>query len=177
MKEHLGFLTVFAVLVVSRTFADGSGTNQWGSPTNELQLSISIVGGRIHLKPNEPVMLLVRLRNLSATETVVFHRANALERSGAFSYTVIAPSGTDVSPPRAWQHYQLHGSGHFVDIPPGDLCKMQLDLSQVCTFGETGTYRITIRHQRSRWRDKEHKVWESFDVVSNTLDIDVGPSH
>jgi hypothetical protein len=173
MKKHLGYLSIFAALAACRAFAAGAGTNEWGVATNELQISISTIGGKKHFKTNEPLTMLVRLRNLSVTNTFYFMRAHAIERTASFSYTVIAPSGKDVSPPRPFGY---HGSGTTVGIRPGDIEEMQVNLSELCVFGETGTYRITMRFQRAEWREKGKKVLEPFEAVSNTLNVSIGTS-
>ena len=173
MKRYLGWLPItLAALAVFRALVSGAETNVWGAATNKFQISICTKGGEKHFKSNEAVTLLIRLRNLSATETFVFYRANAAERSPDFSYTVIAPSGKDVSPPRPFGY---HGSGTTVDIRPRDSEEMQVNVSKLCTLGEIGTYKIIVRHWPSRWPVRGDKPLELFEAVSNPLYVCIGP--
>ena len=168
MKECSPCSFLLCVLAVGHAFPARSNATDWGPPTNHLQMSIGLKGDETRISTNQPIKLLIRLRNLSTDETFHFYRANASERSPHFSFSLTAPSGKDISPkPRDF----FHGSGHFIDVEPGQVKEMELDLSLLSKFDEVGIYKIIAKYDM--WSPRANT---SLKVVSNELSISIVPS-
>ena len=150
--------------------ANNSGA--WGPATNNLQMSITHkrTAGSPHTNP--PVVLTLRIRNLSTNATVRFWKENAPEKSRDFFFLVTAPSGRRVSPEPP---YSYHGSGNLVEIPPGQTEGFDVDLSTFCNFDEPGAYTITASHLRASNPRAEGGPRKPFRVFSNTISVQGDP--
>jgi hypothetical protein len=74
MKKHLIYFV--ALIILSALPAAAVDTNDWGTATNNLQMSISLKGDKKKIKINQPVKLLIRYRNVSTNEHFWFYEVN-----------------------------------------------------------------------------------------------------
>jgi hypothetical protein len=150
--------------------ADRSGTNAWGPETNGLQMSISLKGGEKQLNRNQGIRLLIRLRSLSTSDTFDFYLQGEHERSSAFSFQVISPSGKDVSP-RVPEN--MRWSGGTVPVYPGRITEVDFNLSRFGTFDELGTYTVLGRCFLDHLVDLPLGRVKMVQVVSNPLEVSI----
>lgn len=165
MKKYLCFISLFAAMTVLRVFASDTKTNEWGVVTNGIQMSIDLKGNSEKVTTNEPVILLIRYRNVSTNETVTVYNLKAVALDATYSFVVVSPSGKDISPslPKS-----LAGSGVNYSVAPNQTKEFEISLSQLCKFDEPGTYTITTK--KMVFSDPKKK-W--FMVVSNPLKVSV----
>jgi hypothetical protein len=99
MKTRFIYYTMLLMVVVSRAANGETIADEWGTVSNEVQMSISLKGGNRILKTNESFQLLVRVKNLYGTNVWSF--LNALpttDGGGGLDCEIISPSGRDISP-------------------------------------------------------------------------------
>jgi hypothetical protein len=86
---------------------------------------------------------------------------NADPLMGVFC-VVISPSGKDISPnPRTF----WHGSAAHIILPPNQIKEFEFNLSQLCNFDETGTYKIIAK--KTIWFGNDKR----FEIISNPLNM------
>jgi hypothetical protein len=158
MKKHLFFILAFTIMTSWQALAE-----EWGTVTNNLQMSISLTSGENEIITNQPVVLLVRYKNISTNETITIYNDAAISRDATYSFVVTSPSGKDLSPnlPKS-----INGSGGIYPLSPNQTQEFKVNLSQLCKFDELGIYRIIAN--KTIWSSKERK-W--FTVTSNQLSI------
>ena len=169
MRNHQCWTLLLALFTVGQLLAAEPGSVEWGSVTNGLQMSISLERAGRQVQVHEPVSLVVRLKNLSTNETWSFYRAHAAETSPCFSFVITSPTGKDISP----KAQPFHGSGHFVDLGPGQSCQARLDLGYLCRFEEIGTYQITVKCSVGNFLNTKRTSVKSAQVISNSLNVSV----
>jgi hypothetical protein len=84
-----------------------------------------------------------------------------------YAFTVISPSGADVSPNMA--NVNASGSGQDHLLGPGKTLIITFNLSVFCNFDEPGNYKVTA--QRKEIWSTPKKV--AFTVISNPLTVTV----
>jgi hypothetical protein len=178
MKTYYYFGLLLGLLVEPHTLAGGLGAGDWGAPTNQLQMSIDLKQGGERTSTNQPVVLLIRIRNLSSKDTVHFQQPHFRqpgepERASAFSFLVVTPSRKAVT---LTVEEPLHSGGQFVFVGPGETREIDFDLSKLCKFDESGTYQIVSRCLLGRWLDREGKTVKAVQVISNPLRVSIGPA-
>jgi hypothetical protein len=163
MKKYLCFISIYATMIIGRVLAGDTETIEWGAVTNNFQMSISLKCGGHEIKTNEPVVLLIKYRNVSTNETIIVFNHIVPAMDATYSFVVISPSGKDISPniPKS-----LTGSGGNYPISPNQTREFDVDLSQFCKFDELGAYKIISK--KVIFADPKNK-W--FTVVSNPLSI------
>jgi hypothetical protein len=89
------------------------------------------------------------------------------ESDGTYSFTVLDPSGKDISP---IPNRAIAGSANIIEVPPDQTRSVEFNLSAVCKISTTGNYNIIAKKE----------IWSSdgnsFQVVSNPLVVTVVPS-
>jgi hypothetical protein len=162
------FILLFAICAVTSCIGGQAEIDSWGPITNQLRMSITAEGDQYQIATSRPVKLLIRLANLSSNKTFHYYQPGVVEMTSALGFQVISPSGRDVSPKI---QEQLHGSGQFVQIRPGQVWELRFNLSDLCRFGEIGTYRIKATCLLGHWTDREGKSSEGVQLNSNPLDV------
>ena len=164
MKAYCWFFAI-TVLAVWQAFSGEIGTHQWGSGTNNVQMSVSLKGGQKEIETNQPLILSILIRNVSTNATFILPLMNWIEADPGFSIVVISPTGKDVSPK---PKIGAHGSADLAALGPNQSIKREFNLGSLCKLNEIGTYRIIMKRQV--WFSQEEKA---FQVVSNPLDVHV----
>jgi len=164
MKAYLYSLAACALLLAWHVNAADANTNEWGTLTNNIQMSISLEDRKEEIKPNQPVMLLIHFRNVSSNEIFQIY---SIDEDSQFSFMVISPSGKDVSPTMKGPP---SGSGQFIRIDPNRTTEMEISLSRLCKFDEIGKYKIVAK----RWVDSI-TTRKPCLLVSNSLNVSVIP--
>lgn len=165
MKIYLFCISTVVALCIGKVFADGSGDIEWGVKTNGLQLSISETGGDATIKTNQPLTLMVRIKNVS-TNQMVFGYDRPLKTTDSISWFVVAPSGKNISMIR---QPTIRRSSVYHPIGPNEIFQFEYSLSSICGFNEIGTYKIVAI------KDLGTKPREPHVVESNPLFITVAP--
>ena len=166
MNKYLFWFSMFVSLATGEIYADNI-TNSWGPVTNNIQMSISLEGGKNEIKANESFSLIVRIRNLSTNMSFAFHytlQAQTDPRTGVYC-TVISPSGREISPNT--EKTYAGGSGSSGNVGPNKTLEFAFHLSDLCRFNKHGTYKITAKKVVRVDGNKP------VEVVSNTLRLSV----
>jgi len=158
-------------LGVGNIFSQETNIDLWGSTTNDFQMSISVKNGKSDVLLGSPIILMARLQNLSSTKTIQIHEFNQKLIDGSYSFSVISPSGSDISP-KINVNGPLGGSGGTYAIGPGQIHEAALDLSLVCKFEAVGTYKVIVTKQVEDLSDSKPSM-PPFILISNPLYIKV----
>jgi hypothetical protein len=157
-------LIVFLVLFGPwRILAQGVGTNEWGASANDIQLYIGLQQGQTPIKTNEPFHLAIRIENNSTNQFFYFYTRNGMVDGDPIFFTIISPSGKDVSPVPPLVDV---GSGGNINLPPKGVYRFSKGYCPL-QFSELGTYKISakIKANDNDWAD------------SNPLSVTVVPGH
>lgn len=167
MRHPFSYLSISILLIsVDQCLAADADTNAWGAVTNHIQMSISLKDGSQTLKTNQPVELTVRYRNVSTNETVLFYDPRSVVADVTYSFQIISPSGTDISPVRPTS--STAGSTFYHPIAPGGSFEADINLSSFCKFDQVGAYKVVVKKVIF-----PQNVGDWFTVVSNELDVDI----
>lgn len=162
---------LFALLGTCHALAGQSLDDQWGPVTNGAQMSITIAGGKNHIKTGEAFRLTVRIRNISTNEVLSFYNAarpNA-DITDGLACVVISPSGQDISP--VTEAASLGGSGGFANARPGRSIQYEFPLSQLCRLQEIGTYKIMARKRTITATHAKNAVVLTSNIVSLSVEL------
>jgi hypothetical protein len=161
MKTQFYLFFILTFVLASHARNDNTATNQWGTITNGIQMSIALDGGDRIIETNEQFRLSVQIKNLGSLGAWSYLLGRPTSNpSDGLHCIVISPSGKDVSPNVKFA--PGIGSGRFVSLPPNGADRFNFNLSSICKFDEVGTYRITAEKTISQGE----KWWT---VVSNPL--------
>jgi hypothetical protein len=160
------FYLMFAMLAVGQVFAEGVRTDEWGVVTNGIQISIRLKGDDKEIKVNQSFNMLIQIRNVSTNE--LFHCYYSNRNGYDLSFTVIDPSGKDVSP--IVRNDDIGGSGAAIFVPPNQIKRFQFNLSYLHKFDEIGTYKFIAKQ-----KGYVGKSQNEFTVISNPLYVTVVP--
>jgi hypothetical protein len=163
MKKYLYSSIMLAMLIGSQVFADTLQTKS-GAISNNIQMSVSLKSGVNEIKTNQPVVLLIRFKNISTNETFRIYQANAIEYDRGYTWVVISPSGNDISP--NMEKIPVSESGGFIRLSPNQIKELEFNLSHLCKFDEIGTYKIVAK--KTMLSPENQKP---VTVVSNPLNI------
>ncbi|HLX69651.1 MAG TPA: hypothetical protein VKV04_08505 [Verrucomicrobiae bacterium] len=139
----------------------------WGPVDYSTQVSIGLKDAIHDFRTNQPIDLVVRIKNLSTNEEYSIYLQNSFIFTEGLSLEVLSPSGKDVSP--VFQKTS-HGSGGVVWIHPSQTDGFIFDLHEICKMDEFGIYQVSLNIQR---RTPDHR--KSFDVRSNRLKVKIVP--
>jgi hypothetical protein len=169
MKNQLCFILVFTVMAVRQVHADDMKTNMWGDATCNAQMSLELKDQNIEIKANQPVDLVIHIKNVSSNETFSVYQSLAIVDNSLvnFSFGVTSPSGKDISPKPA--EYYNGGSGGEYQIAQGQTKEFDCNLSYLCKFNEMGTYKIIAK--KRLWPDLNKQC----EITSNPLYVTVVP--
>jgi hypothetical protein len=196
MKTHIYYLPIFVALTISQSVANEMKTDEWGSLTNNVQMSINVIPANTFgsfriapgatnmqmttglekaantLKANQPFSLLVRIKNTSTDETYSSYVAGETisDPGKGLLCVVISPAGKDISPPTKDITHYNYISGSLGITPPNRTNQFEFKLSDICRFDQIGTYKIIAQKRMNA--SKNHKA---FMVVSNPLNVTVVP--
>lgn len=163
MKKKLNCLLLSFALSVSGLAADES--EQWGAVTNGIQISIRLSGGMNVIKTNQPVIITIKYRNVSTNEVFPITGKYRIEFDSSYVWTVISPSGKDVSPD---MFSRADHSVTWDNLKPQESMEAEYDISVRCNFNEAGTYKITLNKGMSSIKSQK-----LFVVVSNPLNVTI----
>ena len=163
MKKTLNYFVLSFALSVPAFAADES--EQWGSVTNGIQISIRLSSGGTVINTNQPVRIIIHYKNISTNETFTITGKYNIEFNSSYVWTVLSPSGKDVSPDLFSKAVQ---SVTWDKLKPLESMEAEYNLSVRCNFSEIGTYRITLN--KGMGSDTSQKL---FVVVSNPLNVTI----
>lgn len=168
MKKFFCSLLFFAATCGLRADAGGPTEDEWGPIVSNAQMSIHLKDAGNEIKTNQPVVLSIRIRNLSTNETFIFLRQIAdFVSPPEISFIVVSPSGKELSPAT---YGPAHGSARFVAIPPQRSVDDQFNLRRFYKFNEMGTYKII-----AKWGLENASHTWGVIATSNPLYLTVAP--
>ncbi len=157
----LFILTYFSA---STIFAGDVHLDEWGAVTNNAMMSVKLAPLDTSITTNTSVTLLICLTNMSDNHTLTWYKSLVPNADTPYVFVVISPSGKDVSPRRP--HSPISGSGSIVSVGPHQMIETEFKLSEICTFVEPGTYKITVKQDIG---GSKQPCW----LVSNPLSLSV----
>jgi hypothetical protein len=166
MKKNFLMVLIFVSVALSNALAQDPATNEWGAPTNNVQMSIRLKNGGKETSLKKPVELLIRYRNISTNETFILNRLNDIEMDTSYSFTVLSPEGKNICPGVTETAF----SGDIIRLGPNQVAELNFNLSVRCKFDEIGTYKIIAKN--TEIVSEKNKA---FEVVSNPLYVSVVP--
>lgn len=160
MKILLFLTTFLAVSLSVPVFAGITGSGDWGSATNNIELRIGLDGGERQIKTNQSFQLLIHIRNTSTNSPFYFLSPLAIFNGEPFTFEVISPSAKDIAPapPKVER-----GSAEVITVRPNQDYKCNFNLGYLCKFNEVGTYKILAKMNVGMVKSK--KIW----AISNPL--------
>ena len=165
INKSIYFITI-VILLQTQAFADDAKSYKWGDITNNIQMSINLASNVGVIKTNEPVILFIRLRNLSTNDTFLIYEVNGVVRNRAYSFDVISSLGKNICP--NMDKINEAESGDFTSIAPNQTGEFEYNLSQICKFNEIGNYKITAQRKMICPDQKTR-----FKVMSNTINVTI----
>jgi hypothetical protein len=168
MKTYITYFLIFSALSATPAFSQESNAVDWGSVSHNLQMSISIKGGNSDVQLGQKIVLTAKYKNLS-NKTFTMYEYNGAILDPSYDFKVTSPSGHDISPDM--KNISPSDSGAVKPIAPGQIYEVNLDLSLVCKFETTGTYKIVATKQ------VQEESGTQFKLVSNPLYINVVQRH
>ncbi|HEU6447730.1 MAG TPA: hypothetical protein VFV23_04760 [Verrucomicrobiae bacterium] len=157
MKKNLSLLLIIGTAVCQRSFAD---TN--AATFCDATISIKCKDLVKEFKTNEPINITIQIKN-SSTNDLLF-RINNLPSD--FNWTIISPTGKDVSPKPDLRHDAISGS--FPKLKPQELWESICDLKDISTLDETGTYKVIIKKEVFFMPARK-----KIEIISNPLQVKV----
>jgi hypothetical protein len=167
MKTYFIIYLIFAALGAGKVLSQEANVDLWGPTTNDLRMFISLEKGTNEVPLGQPVILKARIQNLSSKRTVYIGEYNQTIMDRSYAFSITSPSGSDISPKINGSQYG--GSGGLYAIAPGQIHEAELNLSLVCKFETTGTYKIVTTKQIQG----ESSSTPQFKIISNPLYIKV----
>lgn len=144
----------------------GAETNgfKWGPIAGNFQMSVRLRDGGNEIKTNQPVDLMIRLRNLSTNESYNFIYGGALSvpTPGEFSLEVISPSGKNIC---KYPKYSNGGSSVWAHVPPHGTWEQEFPLGRLIEYETNDVYKIVVRRM----------IHTNVVVISNPLYLKVVP--
>jgi hypothetical protein len=125
-KRYVYFILALISAAVLAGSASGAAGGDWGDITNNVQICLALKGKQREIKPKEPVTVLVRFRNLSTNRTIGVFETGAPEYDDTYSWSVISPSGKNISPD--FKTIPTCDNGHTLWIPPAHTEQVELNL-------------------------------------------------
>lgn len=166
MNKHIFGFLILGALSLTRTFADDMTNKASTAITGLAETSIKIKDNEKEIKTNQPVVVIVSIKNVSTNETLYFFQLLAAETDPGLAITVISPSGKNIPLKTA---IAPHGSGHNVSLRPNQVYEFEIELSRLCKFNEIGTYKIVAK------KEVETSEGRLFWVDSNVLNLPMVP--
>jgi hypothetical protein len=165
VKKPLYHFSLCALFAVQHIFADDIKTNDWGTVTNGLQMSIGLKD-KSEITVYRDVELLIHFRNVSTNQTFSICPDNVIEKTLDFSFTVISPLGKDISPiPNS---HPGASSGAIIPLAPSQTLEFDFDLSRLCKFDSVGIYKVIAKYSVL-----SRQTRKPFTVISNPLYVSV----
>jgi hypothetical protein len=164
LKYHIICFSMLSCFSASPTSAGGLHLDEWGAVTNNTMMSAKLAPADTSITTNTPFTLLICLTNMSDDRTLTWYQPLAPSADRPYVFLIISPSGKDVSP--RTPHSPISGSGRIVSVGPHQMNETDFKLSEICKFGEPGTYKIIVKQDIG---ELKHPCW----VISNPLDVSV----
>jgi hypothetical protein len=167
MKTY--YYTFFLWLIACLTsLAAETNDYEWGPVTGNFQVSIRLKGGGTEIKTNQPIDLIIRIRNLSTNETLNFTLWNWQAYSPSEqSLTILSPSGKDIY---VWhspipKDGAVSGGPNSVVVPPQKSAEYGFHAFGLSENITNGVYKVIVKR----------KVLHGLTANSNTLLLKVVP--
>ncbi|HEU6447729.1 MAG TPA: hypothetical protein VFV23_04755 [Verrucomicrobiae bacterium] len=155
------FASAFVFLKGASAFA--SDTNKAAVISCDAEISIRLKEPAKEIKTNEPVIVIVQIKNTSTNEMLTFMiHSSPMD----FTWNITSPSGKDLSPTNSLPEF---GASWNPKLSPQESRDSSYNLSEICNFNELGTYKIIARNQVLSSFTKR-KVCE---IISNPLEIKI----
>lgn len=152
-------------LYTESLFANETNTNEWGSITNNTQMSIKLDGNVAGLTKGQTLILSIRYKNISTNDTITIYEVNGTVDDSSYSFSIISPSGKDISPDMT--KVSNPWSGAVRNVEPGHVIDIKYNLSKYCKLNEVGTY--TIMASKTGIQSSNNP--NSYKTISNQLNV------
>ena len=164
MKTCITYFLIFSALSAIPVFSQETNAADWGPVSHNLQMAISLKGGNSDVQLGQKIVLTAKYKNLS-NKTFIMYEYNGAVLDPSYNFKITSPSGQDISPDM--KNISPSDSGAVKPIAPGQIYEVNLDLSSVCKFETTGTYKIVTTKQI------QDESGAQFKIISNPLYIKV----
>ncbi len=159
MKNRLRYFLIAASLAARAALAAPEvADDKWGTATNDFQISIALKDDGNVIRTNKPVKLTLWIKNVSTNQKHDILKPNSARQG--FDVVVIEPSGKKLATDDPQEG--AVSAQRFV-LGPNQVRKIEIDLSKVCKFDNTGTYQITA-------------MYRMLGLISNQLNVSVLPA-
>ncbi len=165
MKKILYLILTIGTITGSQVFADD--TNQIGTASCDAEISIKLKEPTKEIKTNVPVFVAIQVKNLSTNEMLMINIQN--DMLWDFIWKIISPSGKEISPKPDPLHEPI--SGWFPKLKPLESRESNCDLSEICNFNETGTYKVIVKEKAVFFLENTPKEHKACEIISKPLDI------
>jgi hypothetical protein len=159
MKKTISLILTIGTITGSQVFADD--TNQIGTASCDAEISITLKEPAKEIKTNEPIIVVIQIKNTSTNEILLFRIKNV---PTDFTWNIVSPSGKDLSPTN---QFPAGGSGSFPKLKPLELSGADYNLREVCSFNEVGTYKVFAKKEVFFILPTRKKC----EIISKPLDI------
>lgn len=166
MKIAYYIVSLLCVATAGVSHADETNTAAWGPKVGNLQMFVRLKDGGSEIETNQPIELLVRVKNLSTNKSVVLTEWMGAE---IFETTSLSPiltvSGRE-------QHYEIRVDGSFsgtIDprvAPPNGYYEYEFNIGRLKDPKTKSVYKIVTKRM----------VGANLVVTSNPLYVKVVPS-
>ena len=167
MKTYVSILLLCLVPYFA-CLAGDTNNYEWGPVAGNFQMSIRLKDGGTTIKTNQPIDLIIRIRNLSTNESLGFTMCNNQELSPSnSSVKVLSPSGKDIYVWRSPLAKDGSFSGTFqnIRVPPQGAYEYQDRAGGFSEAVTNGVYKVVATR----------KVLHGLTVTSNPLLLKVVP--
>ena len=164
MNTYITHFLIFSALSTIPVFSQETNAADWGPISHNLQMEISLKGDNSDVQLGQKIILTAKYKNLS-NKTFIMYEYNGAVLDPSYDFKITSPSGHDTSPDM--KKISPSDSGAVKPIAPGQIYEVNLDLSAVCKFETTGTYKIVITKQI------QDESAAQFKVISNPLNVKV----
>lgn len=161
MKTFSNIL-IICFIISHITFAADTNQCEWGPEAGKCQLSIRMKHGGTEIKANQPVDLILRIRNLSTNETLEIWINGRFELPEVVSAEVWSPSRKQLF---SGIPHVRRGSSTFHYIRPQETYEYSLPLGQLSEYQSNGVYKVIVKR----------KGLHGETAISNPLELKVVP--
>ena len=154
---NLVFSGIILFVTAQLAFAGDLITNDWGSISCGVQMSVKLNDTQDQIITNQSVNVSVRIKNISTNSVRLF-----VERlHPPVRFDIISPSGKDLSTGYPTSRLGNPTSYSSFHIEPDTIRELNYNLSSICKLAEAGTYKIVARGN----------IGSSCEAVSNPLEF------
>jgi hypothetical protein len=167
MKTILAVTCIFACIVCRQAHAGDQRHKSLLVETNGLHLSIKAKGGDKLINSNRVPILLIQYKNNATNNTYGFRYSTPFERSAAYNFRVLAPSGKEIRMMTPNSEPNAH-LGDLKLIQPQETVIIEFDPSKRFVLEESGVYTIQLQQSMMIFGGETNRT-PSVVATSNPL--------